>query len=319
VARIFVRSAEPAVTVTDPDTLLPLPAEGGWVPFNSYWLLKLQQGEVILTTPDGELPEYPLTVPLLVGVGAPVAGFLADGDIYLDLQGMRVYGPRTAGEWGSGVDLGGGGGGPANTDGLAEGSTNLYYTGARVAATLAGATGKTTPVDADSLPLTDSAASGALKRLTWANLKATLKTYFDGLYATVSGFTMSGALAMGGNLITQPLLRDVREAAGSYTLSSGTLTLDFATGNNFAVALNQNVTSLVFSNVPASGWVFLAIRFQQDATGGRTVSGWPAGTRWPGGSAPTITATANARDTVSGVRVDGETVFQLGRSQEDMQ
>ena len=42
---------------------------------------------------------------------------------------------------------------------------------------------KTTPVDADTLPLVDSAASGALKKLTWANLKATLKTYFDTLYA----------------------------------------------------------------------------------------------------------------------------------------
>lgn len=44
------------------------------------------------------------------------------------------------------------------------------------------ATGKTTPVDADELPLVDSAASNVLKKLTWANLKATLKTYFDTLY-----------------------------------------------------------------------------------------------------------------------------------------
>jgi hypothetical protein len=48
------------------------------------------------------------------------------------------------------------------------------------------ATGKATPVDADEMPLVDSAASNVLKKLTWANLKATLKTYFDTLYATVS-------------------------------------------------------------------------------------------------------------------------------------
>lgn len=36
------------------------------------------------------------------------------------------------------------------------------------------ATGKSTPVDADELGLVDSAASNALKKLTWANLKATL-------------------------------------------------------------------------------------------------------------------------------------------------
>lgn len=51
-----------------------------------------------------------------------------------------------------------------------------------IAATIHAATGKTTPVDADELALVDSAASNALKKLTWANVKATLKTYFDTLY-----------------------------------------------------------------------------------------------------------------------------------------
>jgi len=48
------------------------------------------------------------------------------------------------------------------------------------------ATAKPTPVDADTLPILDSAASFGLKKVTWANIKATLKTYFDGLYATVA-------------------------------------------------------------------------------------------------------------------------------------
>lgn len=48
-----------------------------------------------------------------------------------------------------------------------------------------GATAKTTPVDADTVPLIDSAASNVLKKLSWANIKATLKTYFDGLYQAV--------------------------------------------------------------------------------------------------------------------------------------
>lgn len=42
---------------------------------------------------------------------------------------------------------------------------------------------KTPPVDADSVMLMDSAAANILKKLTWANLKVTLKTYFDTLYA----------------------------------------------------------------------------------------------------------------------------------------
>lgn len=51
-----------------------------------------------------------------------------------------------------------------------------------VGSSIHGATGKTTPVDADTVPLIDSAASNVLKKVTWANVKATLKTYFDTIY-----------------------------------------------------------------------------------------------------------------------------------------
>lgn len=48
------------------------------------------------------------------------------------------------------------------------------------------ATAKTTPVDADTMPLSDSAASGATKKITWANIKTALKTYFDTLYVALT-------------------------------------------------------------------------------------------------------------------------------------
>ena len=54
-----------------------------------------------------------------------------------------------------------------------------------VGSSIHGATGKTTPVDADTMPLIDSAASNVLKKVTWANVKATLKTYFDTLYQAI--------------------------------------------------------------------------------------------------------------------------------------
>lgn len=44
------------------------------------------------------------------------------------------------------------------------------------------ATAKTSLADADTLPLSDSAASSATKKITWANIKAAVKTYCDGLY-----------------------------------------------------------------------------------------------------------------------------------------
>lgn len=41
------------------------------------------------------------------------------------------------------------------------------------------ATGKTTPVDADEVPIVDSAASNVLKKLTWANLKAAILAFIQ--------------------------------------------------------------------------------------------------------------------------------------------
>ena len=60
---------------------------------------------------------------------------------------------------------------------------------------IAASTSKTTPVDADVLPILDSAAANILKKVTWTNIKATLKTYFDTLYAAVGSFAASGANA----------------------------------------------------------------------------------------------------------------------------
>ena len=45
---------------------------------------------------------------------------------------------------------------------------------------------KTNPVDADNLLIQDSADSSIWKKLSWTNIKATLKTYFDNLYAPKS-------------------------------------------------------------------------------------------------------------------------------------
>ncbi|MDH7596886.1 MAG: hypothetical protein QHG98_03960 [Methanothrix sp.] len=55
-------------------------------------------------------------------------------------------------------------------------------------------TSKATPVDADETFLIDSAASYGPKRLTWSNIKATLKSYFDSLYAPSSKGVTNGDL-----------------------------------------------------------------------------------------------------------------------------
>lgn len=84
-----------------------------------------------------------------------------------------------------------------------------------VGSSIHGATAKTTPVDADTVALIDSAASNVLKKVTWANIKATLKAYLDTLYATIAqaNATHTGD-ATGATALT---LATVNSNVGSFT------------------------------------------------------------------------------------------------------
>lgn len=62
-----------------------------------------------------------------------------------------------------------------------------------VGSSIHGASAKTTPVDADTVPIIDSEASNVLKKVTWANVKATLKTYFDTVYTTAAAALTAAA------------------------------------------------------------------------------------------------------------------------------
>lgn len=64
-----------------------------------------------------------------------------------------------------------------------DGTTNIVV----VAPATHAAPSNPTPVDADEIPLTYSALGYTLNRVTWANVKATLKTYFDAVYAALAG------------------------------------------------------------------------------------------------------------------------------------
>jgi hypothetical protein len=59
---------------------------------------------------------------------------------------------------------------------------------------------KTTPVDADLIGLSDSAAGGVLKKFSWANLKAALQSVFATLAGVVGGQTLNGGTAAGETL-----------------------------------------------------------------------------------------------------------------------
>lgn len=99
---------------------------------------------------------------------------------------------------------------------------------------IAAVSAKATPVDADLLPLFDSEASNAPKSLSWANLKATAKAYYDSVIATLTNKsidlatnTLTGTTAQFNTALSDG---DFATLAGAETLSAKTLTAPVLTG-----------------------------------------------------------------------------------------
>jgi hypothetical protein len=77
---------------------------------------------------------------------------------------------------------------------------------------------------------------------------------------------------------------------------SGTAdTIDWGNGNKQRSTLTGDCT---YTFTAPGGACNLLIKLIQDETGGHTVT-WPASVKWPGGTAPTLTATGNAIDIVT--------------------
>lgn len=145
------------------------------------------------------------------------------------------------------------------------------------------ATNKATPVDADELPLADSAASFVLKHLTWANVKATLKTYLDTLYTdkastqtantVYSGPTSGAAAAPTFRAMVAADLPNAPAIDTSLGSTSGTVVVDLSLikdGGLVRFTANGNVTALRLSN-GTDGQRF-TVEITQDGTGSRTVA-----------------------------------------------
>ena len=108
--------------------------------------------------------------------------------------------------------------------------------------------------------------------------------------------------------LTRPKLLNYTESKSAPTISGNSLTLDLADGNHFAVALTANITTLTFSNVPATGQaVGVVIAFTADGTV-RAIT-WPASVKWAGGVAPTMTGTNTKVDLITLYTFDGGTVW----------
>jgi len=115
---------------------------------------------------------------------------------------------------------------------------------------LPAAAAKTTPADGDLFALLDSAAAYILKKVTWANIKATLKTYFDTLYVALTGNqTVAGVKTFSSFPVTPSAAptTDYQAANKKYVDDQ----ISGATG-----ALSYNATTVTTGNVTASSGNF---------------------------------------------------------------
>lgn len=150
-------------------------------------------------------------------------------------------------------------------------------------AIVAALTGKATPVDADMLMLADSAASNAPKKLTWANLKATLKAAASGFWA-------------GSNDATFLTPKAIADAAARVSLTSGTtINTDCSVGRNFKVTLGHNATFAKPTNMQDG--VVYAWQINQPSSGGPYTGAFNAAFEFP--SVPTLSTAASKKDLVS--------------------
>jgi len=93
------------------------------------------------------------------------------------------------------------------------------------------------------------------------------------------------------------------------TSSSGVVNIDCSLGDYFTITLTENVTSITFSNLPASGHgASKMVRITQDSTA-RTVA-WPASFKWAGGSAGAVSTASGAVDVLAISTFDNGTTWR---------
>jgi hypothetical protein len=161
-----------------------------------------------------------------------------------------------------------------------------YGDGTELAFTSAGSAGQVLLSNGASAP-----SFGALPTVNLATgVTGTLPVGNGGTGVTSS--TGSGSVVLNTNpAITNPTVTNYVETP--VTANTGTTyTIDITNGTFQILTLTDNCT---FTFPTATSGKSFILLLKQDGTGGRTAT-WPAAVKWPGGTAPTITSTANRLD-----------------------
>lgn len=120
------------------------------------------------------------------------------------------------------------------------------------------AASKATPVDADSLLIQDSTDSSIWKKLTWANCKATLKTYFDTFWGNVTNqsqqirhgfYSEDGDSSFTGDVYSRP-------ASAPYTVYIGGVPYVISTAKTLDIGALAEYTGYTFAQKQGQWFVW---------------------------------------------------------------
>jgi hypothetical protein len=125
-----------------------------------------------------------------------------------------------------------------------------------------------------------------------------------------SGSPVVTAAYTGDVNVTGELIVDsYNETYAAVTSSSNATAVNCEAGNAFSHTLTEN-TTFTFSNPPASGTAFsFSLEIIQDGSASGFTVTWPGAVDWPAATAPTLTATASAKDVFVFYTRDGGTTW----------
>ncbi len=125
-----------------------------------------------------------------------------------------------------------------------------------------------------------------------------------GTNPTLTGVTLAGEAACADNLVTRATLKDYAIEGSAIGNVGATRTFDLAVANFFSATVDQ-ASTFTFSNPPASGDFGAFV--MELTNGGAFVVTFPASVDWPGGTAPTLTA--SGKDQLVFTTRDGGTTY----------
>ena len=112
-----------------------------------------------------------------------------------------------------------------------------------------------------------------------------IPTYVDSTSEKISEVPAGDFLSTEGNGL----------AEGYAALSGTTPSVSLNGGGSFSLVLSGN-TTFTFADAPATGSAGFSLKVAQDGGGSGYTVTWPASVKWPGGTAPELTATADKAD-----------------------